>query len=296
MKSNSRFGKDTQLNKNSLEEDIRLLASDIAIKIGKEVENKVGSSHQVSSKSSVTDMVTEIDEWAEKEIAEHISTHRPEDEIICEEGTYVSGENAVKWLIDPIDGTTNFIYGHPGFSISLGVEINNKTEVGALYVPLLGELFSASSSHGTKRNGETVEVSKTKNLSRALIATGFSYDSKYRETQAKNLTGILPNVRDIRRIGGAAFDLASVACGRVDAFFEYGLSPWDISAGHALVKHAGGKVVTIDRGGLDESKNADIKILDRASNISKTAITVAASELLIDQVVELIIKSQNTSK
>ena len=296
MKSNSRFGKDTQLNKNSLEEDIRLLASDIAIKIGKEVENKVGSSHQVSSKSSVTDMVTEIDEWAEKEIAEHISTHRPEDEIICEEGTYVSGENAVKWLIDPIDGTTNFIYGHPGFSISLGVEINNKTEVGALYAPLLSELFSASSSHGTKRNGETVEVSKTKNLSRALIATGFSYNSKYRETQAKNLTGILPNVRDIRRIGGAAFDLASVACGRVDAFFEYGLSPWDISAGHALVKHAGGKVVTIDRGGLDESKNADIKILDRASNISKTAITVAASELLIDQVVELIIKSQNTSK
>ena len=82
----------------------------------------------------------------------------------------------------------------------------------------------------------------------------------------------------------------------MDAFFEYGLSPCDISAGHALVKHAGGKVVTIDRGGLDESKNADIKILDRASNISKTAITVAASELLIDQVVELIIKSQNTSK
>ena len=280
------------MSNNSLEEDLRSVASKAAKKIGKKVAKKIGERHTFNYKSSTTDLVTEIDKWSEKRITEYISNLRPDDEIICEEGTHVKGKNSVRWFIDPIDGTTNFIYGHPGFSISVGVEINNTTEVGAIYAPLLNELFSASSAHGTTRNGKTVEVSKTNLLSNALVATGFSYKSDFRATQAKNLIGILPKIRDIRRIGGAAFDLASVACGRVDAFFEHGLSPWDISAGHALVKNAGGVIKTINLSKSNPSKDYEVSLLKSSSELSSDTITVAASEHLIDQVVELIINSQ----
>ena len=280
------------MSNNSLEEDLRSIASKAAQKTGKKVAKKIGERHTFNYKSSTTDLVTEIDKWSEKRITEYISNLRPDDEIICEEGTHVKGKNSVRWFIDPIDGTTNFIYGHPGFSISVGVEINDTTEVGAIYAPLLNELFSASSAHGTTLNGKTVEVSKTKLLSNALIATGFSYKSDFRATQAKNLIGILPKIRDIRRIGGAAFDLASVACGRVDAFFEHGLSPWDISAGHALVKNAGGVIKTINLSKSNSSKDYEVSLLKSSSELSSDTITVAASEHLIDQVVELIINSQ----
>ena len=188
----------------------------------------------------------------------------------------------MRWFIDPIDGTTNFVYGHPGFSISIGVEIGNITEVGAIYAPLLNELFSASPTHGTTCNGKTCKVSKTKLLSEALIATGFSYKSDFRAIQAKNLIGILPKIRDIRRIGGAAFDLASVACCRIDAFFEYGLSPWDISAGHALVKNAGGVIKTINPSRSSSLKHFEVSVLKSSSELSEDTITVAASEYLID--------------
>lgn len=284
--------KDIQLNKKSIEEDLRSIASEIAKKTGEKVAGKIGEHHQVTSKSSATDLVTEIDEWSEKKITDYITSHRPDDEIICEEGTYIQGKNNIRWFIDPIDGTTNFVYGHPGFSISVGVEIDNETKVGAIYAPLLNELFSASSTHGTTRNGKTVEVSKTKELSSALIATGFSYKSELRATQARNLIGILPKIRDIRRMGGAAFDLASVACGRVDAFFEYGLSPWDISAGHALINNAGGVMMTINPSKSKNSKNSEVNVLKSSSEISEDTITVAASKHLIEQVVELVINSQ----
>ncbi len=284
--------KDIQLNKKSLEEALRSVACKAAQKTGKKVANKIGEQHTLNYKSSTTDLVTEIDKWSEKRITEYVKKYRPDDEIICEEGTHIEGKSNVRWFIDPIDGTTNFVYGHPGFSISIGVEIGNITEVGAIYAPLLNELFSASPTHGTTCNGKTVEVSKTKLLSEALIATGFSYKSDFRAIQAKNLIEILPKIRDIRRVGGAAFDLASVACGRVDAFFEYGLSPWDISAGHALVKNAGGVIKTVNPSRSSSSKHFEVSVLKSSSELSEDTITVAASEYLIDQVVELVINSQ----
>jgi len=284
--------KDFQLNKKSVEEDLRVIASSITKKTGKKIAKKLGQHHTLTYKSSSTDLVTEIDEWSERKITEYISSRRPHDEIICEEGTYIQGKNNIRWFIDPIDGTTNFVYSHPGFSVSVGVEIDKETQIGAIYAPLLNELFSASSSHGTTRNGRGVEVSKTKELSNALIATGFSYKSEFRGTQAKNLIGILPKIRDIRRMGGAAFDLASVACGRVDAFFEHGLSPWDISAGHALIKNAGGVIMTIDPSRSGDYRQPEVNILKSSSEISENTITVASSKHLIDQVVELVINSQ----
>lgn len=284
--------KDFQLNSKSIEEDLRTLASKIAKRTGKKVGKKLGERHTLTSKKSATDLVTEVDEWSEKQITEYINSRRPNDEIICEEGTHVQGKNNIRWFIDPIDGTTNFVYGHPGFSISVGVEIDHETKVGAIYAPLLNELFTASSSSGTTRNGKRVKVSETKELSNALIATGFSYDSEYRGIQAESLVGILPKIRDIRRIGGAAFDLASVACGRVDAFFEHGLSPWDISAGHALVKNAGGVVMAINPTESGDFKKSEVTVLKSSSEISENTITVASSKHLIDQVVELIINNQ----
>ena len=284
--------KDFQLSKKSIEEDLRLLASNITKKTGKKIAKKLGQRHTLTYKSSSTDLVTEIDKWSEREITKYISSHRPNDEIICEEGTHVQGKNNIRWFIDPIDGTTNFVYSHPGFSISVGAEIDKETQIGAIYAPLLNELFSASSSHGTTCNGKEVEVSKTKELANALIATGFSYKSEFRGTQAKNLIGILPKIRDIRRMGGAAFDLASVACGRVDAFFEYGLSPWDISAGHALVKNAGGVIMTINPSKSGDYRQPEVNVLKSSSEISENTITVASSEHLIDQVVELVTNSQ----
>ena len=284
--------KDFQLSKKSIEEDLRLLASNITKKTGKKIAKKLGQRHTLTYKSSSTDLVTEIDEWSEREITKYISSHRPNDEIICEEGTHVQGKNNIRWFIDPIDGTTNFVYSHPGFSISVGAEIDKETQIGAIYAPLLNELFSASSSHGTTCNGKEVEVSKTKELSNALIATGFSYKSEFRGTQAKNLIGILPKIRDIRRMGGAAFDLASVACGRVDAFFEYGLSPWDISAGHSLVKNAGGVIMSINPSKSGDYRQPEVNVLKSSSEICENTITVASSEHLIDQVVELVTNSQ----
>jgi len=284
--------KDFQLSKKSIEEDLRTLASNIAKRTGKKVAKRLGERHTLTSKSSTTDLVTEIDEWSEKQITEYVTSRRPNDEIICEEGTYIKGKNNIRWFIDPIDGTTNFVYSHPGFSISVGVEIDKETKVGAIYAPLLNELFSASSSHGTTCNGREVEVSKTNELSNALIATGFSYKSEFRGTQAKNLIGILPKIRDIRRMGGAAFDLASVACGRVDAFFEHGLSPWDISAGHALVKNAGGIIMVINPSKSGDYSQPEVNVLKSSSEIYENSITVASSKHLIDQVVELLINSQ----
>ena len=154
----------------------------------------------------------------------------------------------VRWVVDPIDGTTNFVYGHPGFSVSIGAELDGEPAVGVIVDPLLGDEFAAALGHGATRNGTPITVSSTTVLSEALIATGFGYQPDRRRRQAEGLVDILPRVRDIRRMGGAALDLASVACGRVDAFFERGLAPWDIAAGVVIVSEAGGRVCDLSEG------------------------------------------------
>ena len=169
---------------------------------------------------------------------------RPDDAVLAEEGAGVAGTSGVRWLVDPIDGTTNFVYGHPGFSVSIGVEVDNRPVAGVVVDPLLGDEFCAAHGQGTTRNGRPVWVSSVGDPAAALVATGFAYNSERRRLQAEALATILPRVRDVRRVGGAALDLASVSCGRVDAYFEWGLSPWDCSAGSVLVTEAGG-VITL---------------------------------------------------
>ena len=225
---------------------LRDLALAIARAVAPEIGRQAGQVDVSATKSTSTDLVTEVDRWSEAQIVSRILDDRPDDSILGEEGTGVTGTSGVRWVIDPIDGTTDFVYGHPGFSISIGVEVDENPVAGVVVDPLLGDEFCAAVGHGTTRNGESVQVSNVDELPRALVATGFSYDADRRRRQARVLVEVLPRVRDIRRMGGAALDLASVSCGRVDAYFERGLNPWDSAAGAVLVTEAGGRVTDLE--------------------------------------------------
>lgn len=196
----------------------------------------------VTTKSSPTDMVTEMDRAAERIIVEGILAARPDDGLLGEEGTRRDGSSGVHWIIDPLDGTTNYLYGHAGFAVSVAAAIGDEVTAGVVIDPLHGDLFAATAGGGATRNGQAITCTSAGDLDRALVATGFSYEPARRARQAEVLTTVLPRVRDIRRMGAAAVDLCSVACGRVDAFWERGLQAWDLAAGALVAREAGATV------------------------------------------------------
>ena len=202
----------------------------------------------VDTKTTGTDMVTEMDRASEELILTALLDARPDDAVLGEEGTDRDGTSGVRWIVEPIDGTTNYLYGHPGFSVSIAAEIDGVIEIGVVHDPLHGEVFTAVRGEGARRNGETVRVSAETDLARALVATGFSYEPERRRRQAEVLQQVLPVVRDLRRMGAASVDLCSVACGRVDAYFERGLQPWDHAAGALIATEAGAVVGDLDGG------------------------------------------------
>ena len=185
-----------------------------------------------STKSSRTDVVTEYDRAAEAHIVDELRRRRPHDAIIGEEGTDDDGTSGFEWFIDPIDGTTNFVYDQPSWSCSVAVAHDG-------HVPPLDELFSAAVGAGATRNGEAIRVSGASDLSLALVGTGFSYDPATRRRQATVVAGLIDQVRDIRRLGSAAVDLCMVACGRLDVYFERHLNSWDAAAGELIAREAG---------------------------------------------------------
>lgn len=196
------------------------------------------------TKSSLTDLVTEFDRWSETVIVETILAARPDDGFIGEEGALVAGSSGVVWVIDPIDGTTNFVYGLPGCSVSVAAravdgEDHGSAWAGAVHDLVRDERFRATRGGGATLDGRAIRVSTRADLATALVATGFSYEAARRRTQAEVLVEVLPRVRDIRRFGGAAIDLCSVACGRVDAYYEQGLQEWDFAAGALIASEAG---------------------------------------------------------
>lgn len=201
---------------------------------------------QTSTKSTATDMVTEIDLWAERYIVGELVAARPHDAIVGEEGTRRPGTTGVEWYIDPIDGTTNYLYGHPGFSVSLGATVGGTASVGVVGDPTRGEIFTARRGGGAFCNGTPIRCRDTSDLRAALVATGFGYLPARRQAQAAVLARVLPEVRDMRRMGGAALDLCSVACGRVDAYYEYGIASWDVAAGAVIAAEAGAVVGDLD--------------------------------------------------
>jgi myo-inositol-1(or 4)-monophosphatase len=200
----------------------------------------------VDAKSSETDLVSDADREAERVIRELLEAERPQDGLIAEEGSRSESESGRRWVVDPLDGTVNFLYGLPAWGVSIALEDEEGLALGIVLDPVRPELFSAVRGEGATLDGEPIRVSGRTELARAMVATGFSYESERRARQADLLTTVLPRVRDIRRAGAAALDLCQVAVGRVDAFYERGLKRWDEAAGRLLIEEAGGVVAELD--------------------------------------------------
>lgn len=193
----------------------------------------------IHTKSSPTDPVSEADVAAEDAIRRVLSQRRPDDAILGEEGGQTDGSGELRWVIDPLDGTVNFLFGVPQFAVSIACEDRHGTVAGVVLDPVRDECFSATRTGEAQLNGDRISASGRDRLATALLATGFAYDAEDRARQADVMTRVLPRVRDIRRAGAAALDLAWCACGRYDAYFERGVKPWDFAAGALIASRAG---------------------------------------------------------
>lgn len=204
------------------------------------------------TKSSPTDMVTEMDTGAEQLIRKAILERRPDDAFLGEEGGEDDGASGVRWVVDPIDGTVNYLYDLPAFAVSIGVEVAGATVVGVVAAPRFGEVYTAVLGAGAWCNGRPIQARPATDLADALVATGFGYRAERRERQGAIVQALLPRVRDIRRAGSAALDLCAVAAGRVDGYFERGTFAWDRSAGALIATEAGAVVGGFHGAGASE--------------------------------------------
>ena len=198
----------------------------------------------VRTKSTATDPVSEADLAAEAEIRRVLRERRPDDAILGEEGGE-SGEGDLRWIVDPLDGTVNFLFGIPQFSVSVACQERDSMVVGVVLDPVREETFAATRSGPPTLNGETISGSSRDDLATALVSTGFAYEAAVRAKQAVVVGRVLPRVRDIRRAGSAALDLAWCACGRYDAYYERGVNLWDYAAGGLIASRAGLAVRTL---------------------------------------------------
>lgn len=231
------------------------LAVDLAQQAGRLVEElRDGAVRAGETKSSLTDHVTEADRAAERAIIAGILATRPDDAILGEETSARDGTSGVRWVIDPIDGTTNFVYGIPAYAVSIAVERDGQVVAGVVHDPVAPCTYTATRGGGAARDGRPIRCSTRTELATALIGTGFSYLAARRAQQARLLAELLPRVRDIRRFGAASLDLCAVASGRLDAYYEHGLQPWDLAAGW-LIAHEAGAVVGDLRGGDPSSEH-----------------------------------------
>jgi myo-inositol-1(or 4)-monophosphatase len=202
----------------------------------------------VEQKSSATDMVTEMDRAAESFIVSTVRAARPDDGLLGEEGSHEAGSSGVRWIIDPLDGTTNYLYGFPAYGVSVAVDVDGEVVVAAVHDPSHRETFTAIKGRGAWCNGVALHVHGPPTVATALVGTGFSYLPDRRAWQAEVVARIMSAVRDIRRAGAASVDLCWVAAGRMDVFFERGLQLWDFSAGALVAAEAGAAVGDLEGG------------------------------------------------
>jgi myo-inositol-1(or 4)-monophosphatase len=225
----------------------------IALKAGEILRSFFGHLSFVRQKSTYWDLVTEADLASEAYILKSIKDEFPDHTILSEEAGLIQHQGSThQWFIDPLDGTTNFTHQYPMFAVSMGLVINQVPELGIVYNPISGELFVASKGRGATLNGKAIHVSKVDTLERSLLGTGFAYDRK--ETSENNYAEFchITNMsQGVRRGGSAALDLAFVAAGRLDGYWERGLKPWDTAAGILLVQEAGGLCTSYEGRSID---------------------------------------------
>jgi myo-inositol-1(or 4)-monophosphatase len=217
------------------------LAIGIACDVGALQRERFHEPREIDTKSSVIDLVTDVDRASDKLAVDRITAARPQDQILAEETGTHGGNSGWRWIIDPLDGTTNYAHGFPHYSVSIGVEHQGVREVGVIYDPMKDELFTAMRGCGASLNAKPIAVSKTTALEQSLLATGFGYDvHNSKDDNIEHFARFLKHARAVRRAGSAALDLAYVACGRFDGFWELSLHLWDVAAGLLLIEEAGG--------------------------------------------------------
>jgi myo-inositol-1(or 4)-monophosphatase len=221
------------------DEELLALATAVAHEAGAGLREAFGGVLAISAKSTPTDLVSEADVATEQLIRERLIAARPDDAIMGEEGDDRPGISGLRWVVDPLDGTVNFLYGIPQWCVSIAVEDAGGGVAGVVYDPMREETWSATRGGEAALDGRPVAGATKDDLSTALVATGFGYDARVREIQAGVIARLLPRVRDIRRLGAAALDLCWVAAGRYDAYFERGVNHWDVAAGQLLCERAG---------------------------------------------------------
>ncbi|QMV85447.1 inositol monophosphatase [Corynebacterium hindlerae] len=226
------------------------VAEQVALEAATAIRNKRAELGDIAgytqTKSTPVDPVTVVDTYAEEVIAQRLRQLRPDDGLVGEEGSDTAGTSGVTWIVDPIDGTVNFVYGIPQFAVSIAAAMDGEVIAGAVINVSTGELFSAAKGQGAmvQRDGGTEQLAcnSVTDPAKALLATGFGYSAARRAQQAQFVAKLLPQVRDIRRMGSAALDLCAVASGQVDAHLEHGLNAWDYAAGALIAAEAGAEV------------------------------------------------------
>ena len=238
--------------------DLLALAEAAARQAGALVRDQRPARLSVSTKSSPTDVVTDMDQAAETLLRTVLGQARPDDGFLGEEAGRRSGHSGLTWVVDPIDGTVNYLYGLPAYAVSVAVVSGDperpglwRTLAGCVHSPELHRTWTAGTGLGSFLDGNRLRMTDPPELAGALIATGFGYRAARRSNQARVLAGLVPRIRDIRRIGCAAMDLCMVADGRMDGYYERGLNPWDLAAAQLVVSEAGGQVLGL--GGLPPS-------------------------------------------
>jgi myo-inositol-1(or 4)-monophosphatase len=228
----------------------------------------------VTTKSSPTDVVTVMDKAAERVILDGLVAARPDDAVVSEEGGGRDGTSRVSWLVDPLDGTVNYLYGIPHYAVSVAAEVDGVTVCGVVVDVERRCAYTAVAGGGAFRDGERLSCSQQADPALSLVGTGFNYEVALRRVQAAAMPTLLPAVRDIRRAGSAALDLCAVACGQLDAFFEAGMYPWDWAAGGLVAREAGARVEGLS--GRSPGRNT----------------TLAANPALFDALHELLVSSE----
>ena len=223
-------------------------AEAIAHKAGRMIKENINTSTEIFFKGAV-DLVTDFDNRAQRMIFDHLSSCYPEHDFMGEEGLSKDRGGEFRWIIDPLDGTTNYAHGFPIFCVSIALERKGEIVVGVVFDPMREEMFSAEKGGGAFLDGKKIQVSSVDDLDKSLVATGFPYD--LRQTRVNNIdhfNNFLVRVQAIRRCGSAAMDLCYVACGRFDGFWELKLNPWDVAAGVLIVEEAGGNISDFKNG------------------------------------------------